>query len=91
MLRQAYGAEDWAYLWGTGPKEGRCYRYVYDNGCKSLSNVINALLCDMRLGKNQDLYDGFYENKHTFERACTYNRLGYLREEDGDLRVCAAL
>lgn len=91
MLRQAYGVEDWAFFWGTGPKEGRCYRYVYDNGCKSLSDVMNALLCDARLGRNRDLYEGFYEHSRTFERACVYNRLGYLCEENGDLRVCVAL
>lgn len=58
--------------------QAEIYRYVYDNGCKTMLDVMDCLLCDMRFGMGDSLYRWFFSHGHYFENACRYNRIGLL-------------
>lgn len=58
--------------------EDTIFRYVHENNCKTMRDVVDVLLCDARLGSNSSLYNWFFSHGHLFELACRYNRIGLL-------------
>ena len=40
--------------------EGTIFRYVHENNCKTMRDVVDVLLCDARLGSNSSLYNWFF-------------------------------